>query len=74
MNSSQRAVFQIIIAPNNGQIGEGGTMVVELIEEHNERYLQLKNLDDPKWMVPIMDEAQWDQIKTAVNYAIKLCK
>lgn len=49
-------------------------MVVELIEEHNERYLQLKNLDDPKWMVPIMDEAEWDQIKTAVNYAIKLCK
>jgi hypothetical protein len=73
MNSSQRVVLEIKIAPEKGYIEEGGTMIVEIIEECGERYVQLRDLHDPEWMFPIMDETQWSKIKTLVNFALKIC-
>jgi hypothetical protein len=73
MNSSQRVVLEIKIAPENGVVEEGGTMIVEVIEECGERYVQLRDMHNPEWMFPIMDEIQWSRIKTSVNFVIKIC-
>jgi hypothetical protein len=74
MNSSQRVVLEIKIAPENGVVEEGGTMIVEVIEEYGERYVQIKDMHNPEWMFPIMDQIQWSRIKTSVNFVIKMCE